>query len=173
MCGIIGYIGNENASELVFKGLKRLEYRGYDSWGIAIKNGNEIFSKKCVGAIGDAEYTFPKSMVAIAHTRWATHGNVSEINAHPHFCCKKHIAVVHNGIIENDIKNEIKNYAQKIWDIFKFKGAVRIDLRLKDNKPYFLEVNTIPGLTRRSLLPLSAQGAGISFEDLIHEILLS
>jgi len=75
--------------------------------------------------------------------------------------------------IENDIKNEIKNYAQKIWDIFKFKGAVRIDLRLKDNKPYFLEVNTIPGLTRRSLLPLSAQGAGISFEDLIHEILLS
>ncbi|HIQ49859.1 MAG TPA: glutamine--fructose-6-phosphate transaminase (isomerizing) [Nanoarchaeota archaeon] len=110
MCGIIGYIGNENASELVFKGLKRLEYRGYDSWGIAIKNGNEIFSKKCVGAIGDAEYTFPKSMVAIAHTRWATHGNVSEINAHPHFCCKKHIAVVHNGIIENyhELRKELE-----------------------------------------------------------------
>jgi len=75
--------------------------------------------------------------------------------------------------IEKNIKNEIKTYAQKIWDIFKFKGAIRIDLRLKNNKPYFLEVNTIPGLTRRSLLPLSAKGVGITFEDLIHEILLS
>ena len=75
--------------------------------------------------------------------------------------------------IKDEVKEKIKNYAKKIWDTFKFKGAVRIDLRLKDDKPYFLEVNTIPGLTRRSLLPLSAQGVGISFEDLIHEILLS
>lgn len=110
MCGIIGYIGNKNASELVFKGLKKLEYRGYDSWGIAIKNGNEFLAKKTVGAIGDAELSFPEANIGIAHTRWATHGNVSEINAHPHFCCKKEIAVVHNGIIENyfELRRELE-----------------------------------------------------------------
>ncbi len=104
MCGIIGYIGKRNASELVFHGLKRLEYRGYDSWGIAAKLENGIFAKKAVGAIGDAEQSVPQAKIAIGHTRWATHGNVSEINAHPHFCCRKSIAVVHNGIIENYVE---------------------------------------------------------------------
>lgn len=115
MCGIIGYTGNKNASELVFKGLKALEYRGYDSWGIAIKNENEFFVKKVVGAIGDAKHNFPEARTAIAHTRWATHGHVSEINAHPHFCCNKHVAVVHNGIIENyyELRKELEKSGHK------------------------------------------------------------
>jgi D-alanine-D-alanine ligase len=87
------------------------------------------------------------------------------ISSHTQYICPANI--------EEDIRTKIKKYVQQIWNIFNFKGAVRIDLRLKDDEPYFLEVNTIPGLTRRSLLPLSAQGVGISFEDLIHEILLS
>ncbi len=101
MCGIIGYKGDKNASEIVFSGLKKLEYRGYDSWGVAAKIGKELLVKKAIGAISNAIHEFPESNIAIAHTRWATHGHVNELNAHPHFCCKKHIAVVHNGIIEN------------------------------------------------------------------------
>ncbi len=110
MCGIIGYIGEKNASELVFSGLKKLEYRGYDSWGIAAKVNKEFFVKKAVGAIGNATNALPQAKIAIGHTRWATHGNVSETNAHPHFCCKKQIAVAHNGIIENyaELRKELE-----------------------------------------------------------------
>ncbi len=111
MCGIIGYKGNKNATEIVIEGLKRLEYRGYDSWGIATKN-KEIDITKKVGKIGDFFGTegLKKSKIAIAHTRWATHGKVTEKNAHPHASCDKKIAVVHNGIIENfqELKKELE-----------------------------------------------------------------
>jgi glutamine---fructose-6-phosphate transaminase (isomerizing) len=102
MCGIIGYKGNRNASDLVVKALKQLEYRGYDSWGIACKIGNEIKIHKKIGKIGKAKLDgFIESKVAIAHTRWATHGKVTDENAHPHFSADKKLAVIHNGIIEN------------------------------------------------------------------------
>ncbi len=111
MCGIIGYKGNKNATEIVIEGLKRLEYRGYDSWGIALKN-KEIDITKRVGKIGDFSDAskLKKSKIAIAHTRWATHGKVTEKNAHPHISCDKKIAVVHNGIIENfqELKKELE-----------------------------------------------------------------
>src|SRR3954466_11535652 len=102
MCGIFGYIGpKENAATLVFDGLKMLEYRGYDSWGIAIKKEHSIVVEKHVGKIGNAKVTLPDSSLGIGHTRWATHGGATVTNAHPHIDCKKQLAVVHNGIIEN------------------------------------------------------------------------
>jgi glucosamine--fructose-6-phosphate aminotransferase (isomerizing) len=103
MCGIFGYIGKKNAPVIVVAGLKSLEYRGYDSWGIvALEKGNKFFSLKEVGRISEAKDSeLPDTNVAIAHTRWATHGKVSVENSHPHFSCKNDLAVVHNGIIEN------------------------------------------------------------------------
>lgn len=101
MCGIFGYIGGKNASDIILEGLKGLEYRGYDSWGIAVKSNKQIVVDKHVGKIGQAKTSLPKSTLGIGHTRWATHGGVTVQNAHPHLDCTKKIAVLHNGIIEN------------------------------------------------------------------------
>ena len=105
MCGIIGYVGKEDAIELVIEGLKKLEYRGYDSAGIAAIVGNSLVVKKEAGKIDEVlskvDISDLKSNVVIGHTRWATHGKVTKANAHPHLSCNKEIAVVHNGIIEN------------------------------------------------------------------------
>jgi len=105
MCGIIGYIGNKNVVPLLIDGLKKLEYRGYDSAGICVSDGTEINIVKNVGKITKLEKRQElnklKGSIGIAHTRWATHGEPNEINAHPHFDCKGDISIVHNGIIEN------------------------------------------------------------------------
>jgi glutamine---fructose-6-phosphate transaminase (isomerizing) len=110
MCGIFGYVGSKkNTAEIVFDGLKLLEYRGYDSWGIAVKSGKTITVEKHTGKIGDAKIGLPESSLGIGHTRWATHGGVTTANAHPHLDCNKEVAVLHNGIIENyaEIKEEL------------------------------------------------------------------
>ncbi len=103
MCGIVGYIGHQNALPILIDGLKRLEYRGYDSSGIAYKNGKGIEVYKTTGRIKKLEHIVPfpyeHANVGIGHTRWATHGAPSEVNAHPHYIGG--VAVVHNGIIEN------------------------------------------------------------------------
>ena len=114
MCGIIGYIGKENPKEFLIEGLKKLEYRGYDSAGIALKNKNEIQIIKSVGKISSLEEKVNSEKlisanIGIAHTRWATHGVPSEVNAHPHKVGK--ITLVHNGIIEN--AKELKEELQK------------------------------------------------------------
>lgn len=110
MCGIFGYIGPKtNAAEMVLDGLKLLEYRGYDSWGVAVKVGQSIQVDKHIGKIGNATVNLPESSLGIGHTRWATHGGVTDLNAHPHLDCSKEIAVIHNGIIENfeELKEEL------------------------------------------------------------------
>ncbi|CDR34168.1 glutamine--fructose-6-phosphate transaminase (isomerizing) [Criblamydia sequanensis] len=114
MCGIYGYVGSNNPVKKAIEGLKKLEYRGYDSAGIAGVKDGKILSCKEVGKVSRLEEEIEKSHlsldVAISHTRWATHGEPSQINAHPHFDDKKSLAVVHNGIIENyqGLKDELK-----------------------------------------------------------------
>lgn len=101
MCGIVGVIG-ANAAQKAFDGLKALEYRGYDSWGIAAPQGNSFYLERHVGKIGDSRMgSAPSANLALGHTRWATHGRVSEKNAHPHLSNDGTIAIVHNGIVEN------------------------------------------------------------------------
>src|SRR5687768_9592609 len=105
MCGIIGYIGTRGATPLLLEGLKRMEYRGYDSAGVAVMNGKGVETRKTAGKISQLERSLAATPVegdlGIGHTRWATHGAPNERNAHPHVDCKGEIAVVHNGIIEN------------------------------------------------------------------------
>ncbi|NIN00018.1 MAG: glutamine--fructose-6-phosphate transaminase (isomerizing) [candidate division Zixibacteria bacterium] len=105
MCGIIGYVGKEKAVPLLIEGLKRLEYRGYDSAGIAVLEDQGLIYEKCAGKISALEALLDDkkfdSTIGIAHTRWATHGEPTDLNAHPHLDCKGNIAVIHNGIIEN------------------------------------------------------------------------
>jgi glutamine---fructose-6-phosphate transaminase (isomerizing) len=114
MCGIIAYKGNKDASAVLVEGLKNLEYRGYDSWGIATRHSSLLSIAKKVGKISDAPLLKPDgSHEGIGHTRWSTHGTVSEANAHPQVDCSGRIAVVHNGIIENyqQLKKQLQNHA--------------------------------------------------------------
>ncbi|MBR7048756.1 MAG: glutamine--fructose-6-phosphate transaminase (isomerizing) [Prevotella sp.] len=114
MCGIVGYLGHKEAYPILIKGLKRLEYRGYDSAGVALRNDNgNLNVYKAKGKVSDLEnYCADKDItghVGIAHTRWATHGEPSSKNAHPHYSESKNLAIIHNGIIENyaDIKKNL------------------------------------------------------------------
>ena len=123
MCGIVGYIGHRNASELIIKGLKRLEYRGYDSAGIALFNESEVKVTKIKGKVSDLETKIIQEKnnsgsIGLGHTRWATHGVPSDINSHPHLSNSGDLVIIHNGIIENyaAIKEELVNRA------FSFKS---------------------------------------------------
>ena len=114
MCGIVGYIGQREAYPILINGLKRLEYRGYDSAGVALINaGGELSVYKSKGKVADLEaFCADKDVsgtVGIAHTRWATHGEPSSVNAHPHYSESKNLAIIHNGIIENysDLKKKL------------------------------------------------------------------
>jgi len=115
MCGIVGYIGEKNSLPILMDGLKRLEYRGYDSAGVACIKDSNIILKKTAGKISvlddlikESEFS---SNTGIGHTRWATHGEPTDINAHPHLDCHGRIAIVHNGIIENF--NSLKTFLEK------------------------------------------------------------
>ena len=104
MCGIVGYVGRQDALPILIAGLHRLEYRGYDSSGVAVLTRGGLKVHKAAGKVRQMEATLPrrlKGTVGIAHTRWATHGQPTDANAHPHTDCTGHVAVVHNGIIEN------------------------------------------------------------------------
>ena len=118
MCGIIGYIGQQQAIPFLLDGLRRLEYRGYDSSGVAVKNGDISVHKK-IGKVVDLETALPQKVegtCGIAHTRWATHGGVTDENAHPHCSTDGKIALVHNGIIENarNLRNRLEKEGVKL-----------------------------------------------------------
>jgi len=112
VCGIVGYVGGQEAWPIIYEGLRRLEYRGYDSAGIAVVDSHgDIQLRKTVGKVSGLESTggHPNGSVGLGHTRWATHGRPSHENAHPHTDCEQRIAVVHNGIVENyiDLKRRL------------------------------------------------------------------
>src|SRR6266550_2232311 len=105
MCGIVGYVGPKNAVPVLLDGLARLEYRGYDSAGVAVLNGHGLETRKLAGRVQGLRDLLGRSPVhgscGIGHTRWATHGAPNDCNAHPHVDCSSALALVHNGIIEN------------------------------------------------------------------------
>ena len=115
MCSIIGYFGKNSAAPLLVKGLQKMEYRGYDSVGIATESENKIILKKGVGKVVEVNNAIKLDSIpgniGIGHTRWATHGKVTEKNAHPHSSNSGKIAIVHNGIVENF--EELKSNLQK------------------------------------------------------------
>ena len=119
MCSIIGYSGLDSAAPILVKGLQKMEYRGYDSVGIATESGKKIILKKGVGKVVEVNNSIMLDAlpgnIGIGHTRWATHGKVTEKNAHPHSCNSGKIAIVHNGIIENfeELKSELQNKGYK------------------------------------------------------------
>ncbi len=123
MCGIVGYIGSKNALPMLLDGLKRLEYRGYDSAGVAILRDGKMLVQKKVGKVSELEKNVPQKdfegTIGIGHTRWATHGEPSDINSHPHTSNDGTISMIHNGIIEN--YQAIKTKLEKLG--YKFKSA--------------------------------------------------
>jgi len=145
MCGIIAYKGEKDAPGTVLEGLKSLEYRGYDSWGIAIIADSKVKAVKKVGKISDTNnIDLGKSNIAIAHTRWATHGAVTEANSHPQFDCKGKIAVVHNGIIEN------YQQLRKLMEVHTFKSETDTEVL-----PHLIEYY---------------KSNGLSFEDAVKKV---
>ncbi|MFM7211294.1 MAG: glutamine--fructose-6-phosphate aminotransferase, partial [Actinomycetota bacterium] len=106
MCGIVGYVGEKQALEVVVEGLRRLEYRGYDSAGVAVITGDRLETRKKAGKLANLESLLGEdpleaATLGIGHTRWATHGGPTDSNAHPHVSEDGRVAVIHNGIIEN------------------------------------------------------------------------
>ena len=120
MCGIVGYIGNRDGVPILLEGLRRLEYRGYDSAGVAVVAAGQLRVAKCKGRVRDLETQLPKRLKGapgIAHTRWATHGEPSDANAHPHMDAEERFAIVHNGIIEN--ADELRQQLQAQGIVFR------------------------------------------------------
>lgn len=141
MCGIIAYKGkNTAAGNIVLKGLKKLEYRGYDSWGVAVKTKDSIKIYKKTGKIGDLQLnnlSLPQGRLAMAHSRWATHGGVTRKNAHPHQSCGGRVVIIHNGIIENFLqlkKQLIKKGHRFVSETDTETAAHLIEENLKKHK---------------------------------------
>jgi len=134
MCGIFGYSGTKTANNLVFKGLKRLEYRGYDSWGVAVLNENKIHQYKDIGLVEtNLELDkLPDSTVGIGHTRWATHGGVTQVNAHPHISTTKDFTLVQNGIVENF--DTLKGQLKKENETFKSETDTEVIVKLVERE---------------------------------------
>lgn len=134
MCGIFAYLGNKQAGPIITEGLKKLEYRGYDSWGIALLHKDKIEVTKRVGSIRDFTnlVKLPNSNLGIGHTRWATHGGVTELNAHPHFSTDKSFVVAQNGIVEN--YQELKESLKKRNYLFNTETDTEVIVRLLESK---------------------------------------
>ncbi|SHJ33676.1 glutamine--fructose-6-phosphate transaminase (isomerizing) [Aquimarina spongiae] len=142
MCGIVGYIGHREAYPIVLKGLKRLEYRGYDSAGIALYDGNELKLSKTKGKVADLEERLEKEIstdgtIGIGHTRWATHGVPNDVNSHPHYSNSGDLVIIHNGIIENyeSLRKELLNRGYEFRSETDTEVLVNLieDVKTKEN----------------------------------------
>ncbi len=142
MCGIVGYIGHREAYPIVIKGLKRLEYRGYDSAGVMLCDGNELKVSKTKGKVSDLEEKSSgeldtKGSIGMGHTRWATHGVPNDVNSHPHLSNSGNLAIIHNGIIENyaPLKKELMNRGYVFHSDTDTEVLVNLieDVQKKDN----------------------------------------
>ncbi len=153
MCGIVAYIGHRQAQEVIIKGLKRLEYRGYDSAGIALLNGGlNVYKKK--GKVSELEeYLKGKDLnshTGIGHTRWATHGEPNDINAHPHYSATKKLAIIHNGIIENynSLKKELLRKGHTFFSETDTEVFIHFIEDIKENEKCSLEEAVRLALTK-------------------------
>ncbi len=153
MCGIVGYIGPRQAHEVVIKGLERLEYRGYDSAGIAlINNGLNVYKKK--GKVSDLKEHLNgrelDSRIGIGHTRWATHGEPNDENAHPHYSQSRNLAIIHNGIIENysSLKQELLNKGHSFLSETDSEVLIHFIEDIRDNNDCSLEEAVRLALTK-------------------------
>lgn len=165
MCGIVGYIGKQQAAPILLDGLSKLEYRGYDSAGIAVYDGNEIGMEKAKGrlkVLSELTHdgaTLPGTL-GIGHTRWATHGSPSDTNAHPHFNGKQSIVVVHNGIIENYLK--LKKRLEKKGYTFVSETDTEVIAHLLD---YYYDGNPLRAVTKIMHRMEGSYALGIIFKD--------
>lgn len=165
MCGIVGYIGKQQAAPILLDGLEKLEYRGYDSAGIAVYDGKEINMLKAQGrlkVLNEISHGGEKlpGTLGIGHTRWATHGAPSDINAHPHFNADKSIVVVHNGIIENYLK--LKKKLEKKGYNFVSETDTEIIAHLLD---YYYDGNPLRAITKVMHRMEGSYALGIIFSD--------
>jgi glucosamine--fructose-6-phosphate aminotransferase (isomerizing) len=158
MCGIVGYIGNRDAYPIVLNGLKRLEYRGYDSAGIALYDGTKIQLCKTKGKVADLEEKFSSQMatkgkIGIGHTRWATHGVPNNINSHPHYSNSGDLVIIHNGIIENyaSIKKELINRGYSFYSdtdtevLVNLIEDIKINQKVKLGQAVQIALNEVVG----------------------------
>jgi len=158
MCGIVGYIGNRDAYPIVLNGLKRLEYRGYDSAGIALYDGTKIQLCKTKGKVADLEEKFSSQMamkgkIGIGHTRWATHGVPNDINSHPHYSNSGDLVIIHNGIIENyaSIKKELINRGYTFYSdtdtevLVNLIEDIKINQKIKLGQAVQIALNEVVG----------------------------
>lgn len=165
MCGIVGYIGNEQAAPILLDGLAKLEYRGYDSAGIAVYDGTKVATLKSKGSLkvlselSHDGATLPGT-VGIGHTRWATHGSPSDVNAHPHFNKEESIVVVHNGIIENYLK--LKKKLEKKGYEFISETDTEVIAHLLD---YYYKGNPLEAITKIMHRMEGSYALGIIFKD--------
>lgn len=166
MCGIVGYVGSKNATPILINTLKKLEYRGYDSAGIAVLSGEDILIQKAKGALKVLEEQvskeFIKGSIGIGHTRWATHGEPSDINAHPHTNVSGSIAIVHNGIIENYAKLKEQLQAQGV--VFKSQTDTEVIAHLVNH--FYEETKDIFQAIKKALSKLEGSYAlGVICKD--------
>ena len=165
MCGIVGYIGESQAAPILLDGLSKLEYRGYDSAGIAVFDGENIQIQKATGRLKvlselTHDGTTMPGTIGIGHTRWATHGAPSDVNAHPHYNKDKTIAVVHNGIIENYVK--LKTRLQEKGYTFVSETDTEVLAHLLD---YYYTGNPIETITKVMHRVEGSYALGIIFKD--------
>ena len=169
MCGIVGYLGNRQATEVLVEGLSKLEYRGYDSAGVAVNVGNELEIRKFKGRLAilaeDLENNPINGGLGIGHTRWATHGEPSDVNSHPHFNMAKTIAVVHNGIIENYM--ELREELQAEGVVFLSQTDTEVVAHLVDK---FYEGNLLDAVYKATEKLRGAYALGVICKDNNNEL---